>query len=237
MLYSYIYHHPKVLAAEGLLVRLLRLSVEAWHKTGQSDDEIMRRFLTMTDTALDTSDFTDMSYSFLAEYRYRVQNRLLPRVIFSIGGTLSHAEGDLVRAYLTSLQDKQRRPYLIAAFETSIGEELLKIDSDLASTPQAALYKTGTWVDAPKTPEIEDAEAIIGKAPATVSINRVFPIGHWTEAYKAHRYYVRIFAFSEYADKVERAARSAIESVIGIKSNDFFESARKMRIVSPAIKS
>lgn len=232
MLYSYIYHHPKVLSAEGLLVRLLRVRVLAWKNAGESDDQIMRRFLTMTDTALDASEFLETNNPIIANYTYRIQNRLLPRVVFSIGGTLSHAEGDLIRAYLTSLQDKEKRQGLIAAFEGEIGKELLKLDTGLASTPQEAVHTAGVWVDVPTTPDIEDADAMVGQSPAAVSIDKIFPIGHWTEAYKAHRYYVRIFAFSEYFTQVERATRKAIQSVIGVSSGDFFDFARKARIGS-----
>ncbi|MGC2620400.1 MAG: hypothetical protein WA414_15250, partial [Acidobacteriaceae bacterium] len=56
-----------------------------------------------------------------------------------------------------------------------------------------------------------------------------FPIGQWTEAYEAHRFYIRIYAFSESFEIAQIASRRAIESVIGIKSNEFFEVAGKDR--------
>lgn len=228
--YKVIYHHPKVLSAEGLLVRLLRLRVEAWKGADESDDQIMRRFLTMTDTALDSEDFAGTDNSLIEDYRYRVQNRLLPRVVFNIGGTMSHAEGDLVRSFLTALQDKQKRSALIDRFEIAIGNEILEKKPDFAASPKEALYKAGVWLDVPKTPDFEDADAIIGKAPASVSIDRIFPIGHWTEAYKAHRYFVRVFAFSEFVSIVEPAAQNVIKAIIGVSSKECIDSARKNRI-------
>ncbi len=231
MLYAYIYHHPKVLSAEGLLVRLLRLRVDAWKQSGESDEQIMRRFLLMTDTALDTGDFDEAQCPELGEYRYRVQNRLLPRVVFRFGGALSHADGDLVRSFLTSLQDKHKRAAVITEFESAIGAYILDQDPGFAKTMDQALYKAGVWLDVPKTPDFEDADAIIGKPPATVSIDRVFPIGHWTEAYKAHRYYIRVFAFSEYVELIDAAAQHAIRQVVKVGSQEFFESARKPRSI------
>jgi len=229
MLYAYIYHHPKVLAAEGLLVRLLRLRVAAWFRAGHSDERIMRSFLTMTDTALDAPEFTETSDGTIESYRYRVQNRLLPRVVYSMGGALTHAEGDLIRAFLTSLQDKEKRDRIIGDFERVIGEELLGQDPQFACSALEAVLKAGVWLDVPKAPDFEDADAIIGKPPASVSIDRVFPIGHWIEAYKAHRYYVRVFAFSEYVQMVDSAAQAAIRKLIGVSSKDFLDSARKVR--------
>jgi HD superfamily phosphohydrolase len=229
MLYAYIYHHPKVLSAEGLLVRLLRLRVSAWATSGKSDEQIMRSFLTMTDTALDGPEFTATGDPTIENYRYRVQNRLLPRVVYSIGGALTHAEGDLVRAFLTSLQDKEKRDGIIEHFQLVIGEGLLEQDPKFANSASEAVLKAGAWLDVPKAPDFEDADAIIGKPPASVSIDRVFPIGHWVEAYKAHRYYVRVFAFSEYVEMVDLATQAAVRKVIGVSSKEFFESARKIR--------
>lgn len=230
MLYTYIYHHPKVLSAEGLLVRLLELRVKAWSASGEDDHQIMWRFLKMTDTALDAAEFVkgDAEHSFISEYRYRVQNRLLPRVVFKIGGALSHADGDLVRSFLTSLQDKEKRNSLIRKFELAIAKNILATKPDFASSEEEALFKAGAWLDVPKTPDFEDTDAILGR-PTSVAINRVFPIGHWTEAYKAHRYFVRVFAFSEYMDVVDAAAQKAVAEVVGVSSQEFFDSVRKVR--------
>jgi len=52
MLFSYIYHHPKVRASDGLLERLLRRQLRAWRANGETDDKILDRFLKMTDASL-----------------------------------------------------------------------------------------------------------------------------------------------------------------------------------------
>ena len=49
MLFSYIYHHPKVRASEGLLERLLSRSIRHWRQKGETDEQILTRFLDMTD--------------------------------------------------------------------------------------------------------------------------------------------------------------------------------------------
>jgi HD superfamily phosphohydrolase len=237
MLYSYIYHHPKVLAAEGLLVKLLKEKVEEWQAQGEDDRQLLRRFMSMTDSALDGPDFIRSSAPSIVDYSYRIQNRLLPRVVYTIGNFTTHAEGDLVRTFLESLQDKKkrddqaksRRDELLDAMEDRIGLELLKIDPLLAASPKEALLKAGVWFDVPVPPSMEGLHEVFGKNPPGVTVAKMFPIERWIEAYQAHRYYVRVFAFSEYLDSVRRAARVAIAEVIGVRNNQFFEGAAKDR--------
>ena len=52
MLFSYIYHHGKVRASEGMLERLLRRRLSAWRAKKVPDNESMIRFLDMTDASL-----------------------------------------------------------------------------------------------------------------------------------------------------------------------------------------
>jgi HD superfamily phosphohydrolase len=52
MLFSYIYHHQKVRASDGLLERWLCRRLESWRANGEPEDKILERFLKMTDAAL-----------------------------------------------------------------------------------------------------------------------------------------------------------------------------------------
>ena len=85
----------------------------------------------------------------------------------------------------------------------------------------------GVWFDVPVPPKIEGLNDVLGKTPSGVTVGKMFPIERWIEAYQAHRYFVRVFAFSEYYDIVHRAARLAIEAIIGVRNNEFFEAATK----------
>jgi HD superfamily phosphohydrolase len=235
MLFSYIYHHQKVLSAEGLLVRLLREKVELWRAEGEDDKDLLKRFMSMTDSALDGSDFLSSGNALIAQYSYRIQNRLLPRVVFTIGNFSTHADGDLVRMFLESLQDKKgkddrtksKRDEVIEAFESRIGDEILKINPSIAASPKEALLVAGVWFDVPVPPKIEGLNDVLGKSPSGVTVGKMFPIERWIEAYQAHRYFVRVFAFSEHYETVYRAARVAIEAIIGVRSNEFFDVATK----------
>jgi uncharacterized protein len=232
MLFSYIYHHQKVRAAEGLLERVLSRLVEHWRIAGKSDEDILEEFLSMDDSSLQGSALLMSDKLHLSEYSYRVVNRLLPRWVYGLNSAVSHAEGALIKDFFSSLQDKAKRDELIMKLETRIGEGL--VGPKWGSNAKEALWKAGVWVDVPKAPKFEDMKVLIGRTKDTlgVPIKDIFPIGQWTEAYEAHRFYVRIYAFSESASDVESAARKAIETVIGIKSNEFFQTSVNPRLHS-----
>ena len=232
MLFSYIYHHQKVRAAEGLLEKLLNRLVETWRAEKKSDEEILEIFLSMDDSALYGTTLFESADEELKKYSYRVANRLLPRWVYGLNSAVSHAEGALIKDFFSSLQDKARRHDLIEQLETAIGEELVVQNDKLGSTGKDALWNAGVWLDVPTAPKFEDMKVLIGRTRETVGIpiKDIFPIGQWTEAYEAHRFYVRVYAFSESTKDVEAAARRAIEKVIGIKSDEFFQNCVNSRL-------
>jgi uncharacterized protein len=231
MLFSYIYHHQKVRAAEGLLGKMLKRAERYWRSMGNTDEEILKTFLAMTDASLDGFAYSDSENVGLAKCGYRLLNRLLPREVYKLSKTVSHAEGALISNYFSKLEDKSKRTAAIQALEDAIGEELLKLSTHLGTSPEDALWNAGAWVDVPKVPKFEGVSDLVGRTKDSpgVPISEVFPIGHWTQAYEAHRFFVRIYAFSEWKPQVEEAAQKAIKRVIGVKSNDFFESAKRKR--------
>lgn len=231
MLFSYIYHHPKVRASDGLLERFLRRLVINWRNAGDSDDQILRRFLGMTDSALQAALFGGMD-KIGVDYRYRLNNRLLPREIYSISGpSATHAVGLLIKDFLLDLHDRSRRAVVIGELENAIGEELIKLNIQLGTNPAEATARAGIWVDAPKPPKFEDVdEMVIGaRAAAGVPLAQLFPIREWTEAYEHYRYQVRIFAFSEYFDVAAQAAKVAMQRCLGIASDSFYDGIRRDR--------
>jgi HD superfamily phosphohydrolase len=230
MLFSYIYHHPKVRSADGLLERLLRRKRETWRANGESDVTVLDRFLQMTDATLHQPDSEDQ----IAEtYRYRLVNRMLPREGYSISGpAATHAARPLIQDFLMELNDRQLRDGRIRDLEYAIGEELLKLDSTLGTEPLEATALVGVWVDAPKPPKFEGVdEMVVGprETSSGVPLAQLFPIREWTQAYEHYRYQVRIFAFSEYFDITAVAAKLAMQRKLGIASDSFYESIKRER--------
>lgn len=232
MLYGYLYHHPKVRAAEGLLLRLLSELVMRWQAEGMDDMGILCKFLDFTDSALWTGEISDCPVPHVREYGYRIRYRLLPREVYRFGGgTTTHAEGALLKDFLTDLQDPGQGGAVVSKLEMAIGEELVRLRPDLGKEWNGALAKAGVWLDVPSPPRFEDVGVLLGgdRGLGGVPIAQVFPITQWTDAYNAFRYYVRIFSFSEYMEPTRTAARLAMQRVIGIKGSRFYQEVRRWR--------
>ena len=228
MLFSYIYHHQKVRAAEGLFEKLLAVLLQRWRGEKKSEEDILINFIGLDDTALTGVNFLMSSYADIGSTSYRLVNRILPRVVYQLSSAVSHAEGQLVQEFFLMLKERAKRKKLIEELEARVGEELVKLDQSLGKDPADALWKAGVWVDAPKPPQIEEVELSAGEYPA-ITIENLFPVEEWTEAYQAHIYYVRIYSYSEYVALTAKAGRRALQQMVGIKTDDFYESARRKR--------
>src|SRR5579872_1268641 len=224
MLYSYIYHHQKVRAAEGLLARMLRKMVQRWKAAGRDDIWILHRFLDLTDSSLHTPEFLECEDEEVAYYCRRINQRLLPREVFGfVSSMFSHEKGEMLANFISVLLDKARRQQTMDHFEKELGQELVRLDSHLGATPQQALWKAGMWLDVPGPPKFENIDLLIGEAKHETALSSIFPIQYWIQAYESHRYHVRIFAFSEYFEIAEKAARNTCKKIIGIEDDSFFK--------------
>jgi len=233
MLFSYLYHHPKVRAAEGALEKVLERLVTLWRDAGETDEQILERFLTMTDSELRGPNFAESQDPHVKNYSYRLVNRLIPREVYRLAGDVaSHAERPLLTDFLTDLQDRAKSAELVGKLENAIGEELINLQPALGPNPQDALLTAGVWVDVPKAPKFEDVdELVIGGTNdlSGVPLMQLFPIGQWTQAYTHFRYAVRVFAFSEYWELTRTAGRAAMERIIKIHGSPFYDKVRRSR--------
>src|SRR5260370_17096649 len=101
MFFSFIYHHQKVRAAEGMLVKLLNGAVAYWQRSGKKDSEILETFLSATDATLDGELFLRCKDSAIARYSYRIATRLIPREAFRLSPSLSHPKAFLPNTLFT----------------------------------------------------------------------------------------------------------------------------------------
>jgi len=232
MLFSYIYHHRKVRAAEGLLGALLRRVVERWRTDGKNDEQILEEFLMMDDSALGGAALVGSPDAYVSGHSSRVMQRLLPREVYGfVASKFSHAEGGQLSEFMSVLLDKKprtrqdRREAVIRKFHDVMGAELIKLRPELGGTPEEAVRNAGAWLDAPRPPKFENINLILGSSSDKIPLSEVFPIRYWIQAYESHRYTARVFAFSEHVDVVRLAAREACEQVIGVTVDSFYETA------------
>ena len=233
MLFSYIYHHPKVRSAEGTLTLMLHRQVSVWRKAGEDGGKITERFLTLTDAALRGDPFTTSADEVVKEYAYRIANRLIPREVMRLSVAIATGTDKvLVGAFIDQIQEDAKRVGELSTFEVKLAEELRLAAPTLTGTDEDVLRKAGVWVDIPKPPKFEDVDKMVVTGAGTaagVRLTHLFPIRQWTEAYTHYRYHVRLFAFSEYHGPVTEAAKKAITAVAKIESESFYDSVARKR--------
>jgi HD superfamily phosphohydrolase len=231
MLYSYIYHHPKVRAAEGFFERVLSRAVQDWRAAGKKDDEIVALFMDFDDSALHGPEFLGSADMDTSAFSYRLLNRLIPRVVYEIVSSPSGVEAKLLGDFFSKLGDPGTKGATLGKVEEVMGRELSKQRSELGPDPKTACARAGAWFDVPSLPTFEGMDELIGETDgkSSVRIGDIFPINKWTEAYHAHRYAVRIYAFSEYCKDVAVAARKGLEEATHITDPDFYHRCRRSR--------
>jgi HD superfamily phosphohydrolase len=231
MLYSYIYHHPKVRAAEGLFERLLQRVVERWRNAGKSDEEMLLLFMDLDDTGLHGPEFLNSIDTETRELSYRLVSRLIPRVVYEIVSSPSGVEATQLADFFSKLGDSGMRAAIVQEVENVMGLELIKRRSELGPDPKVACLRAGAWLDVPSLPTFEGMDELIGESQGNepVRIGDVFPINKWTEAYHAHRYAVRVYAFSEYCSDVAIASRKGLEEATKITDSAFYRRCKRTR--------
>ena len=233
MLFSYLYHHTKVRAIEGLFERMLARAQGNWEKEKDSTGlTVLCRYLDLTDASLRAEFFLGASDAVVKEYAYRLVNRLVPREVMRINSSIaSHADRAPVNDLLADLQNRAKRDELIAKIETAMGKALVKRNkATFGPTPQDALEKAGAWLDVPKAPKFADIDEVAsGAEDETLELKHIFPVDKWTQAYTAYSYNVRVFAFSEYVDDVKHAGRVALEEVTRVRSPEFYSRISRVR--------
>jgi uncharacterized protein len=231
MLYSYIYHHPKVRAGEGFFERVLSRAVQNWKAQGKRDEEMLALFMGFDDAALHGAEFLQSPDPDISKSSYRLLNRLLPRVVYEIVSSPSGTEEKLLGDFFSKLGDSGTKSKILETVEAIMGEELTKLKNELGPDPRLACIRAGAWLDVPSLPTFEGMDELVGEpdGKSAVRIGDMFPINKWTEAYHAHRYAIRVYALSEYCQDVAVAARKALEKITGIGDPEFYKRCRRHR--------
>ena len=228
MLYTYVYHHAKVRAAEGLLERTLDALVAGLKLEGRDEWSVLEWFLEATDADLIRLSVAANDPT-LKERAYRIVNRLLPREVFRLSASeAAGAQKSLLADFLPTLRDRQKGDLNVKVFEMAIGEQLLRYEGFTGMDCAAALLKAGVWLDVPKAPSFEDTQKMISRAHGGRE-HVMFPIHAWQHAYTSYRWYVRIFAYSEFTKVVCDSAKAAMKKVLKIEDDSFYKTMTRLR--------
>ncbi len=161
MLYSYIYHHPKVRAGEGFFERVLSRAVQNWRDKGKKDEEMVALFMDFDDAALHGAEFLESPDPDIRRSSYRLLNRLLPRVVYEIVSSPSGTEEKLLGDFFSKLGDSKTKAKILETVAATMGEELAKLRNELGSDPMIACMRAGAWLDVPSLPTFEGMDELV----------------------------------------------------------------------------
>jgi len=223
MLFSYIYHHKKVRAAEGMLIKLLGRMVDNWKSASLKDEEILLKFMEFKDADLEDPEFLESQDPIVKDYASRIVDRLLPRLVFGfVTNNRSKAESKLKKFAAKLAEPKlggiDRKQQAIDSFEAALRDELNQQLPEFEG--QNTLLRTGVWLDVPKAPSFETTESLLVGEEEPLPLKVIFPIKPWVDGYEANRYYIRVFAFSEYMAQAKNAVRTALTQVVGLTEDE-----------------
>jgi len=220
-----------VRAAEGLLERMLRALVEEQRQGGKDDRAILEWFLEASDAHL-VGLSSRQPRNGVELGAYRIVNRLLPREVMRFSTSeVTGAPKALLSKFMTTVRDKERGDEVVRRLEAALAAELVKQRDFAGLEPVQALLKAGAWLDVPKAPSFEDTQKVISGCNGSGGDGEtaMFPLGAWQHAYTSYRWYVRIYAYSEYSRVVRDGAAVAVKAVMGIEDAGFFDRAERKR--------
>ncbi|MCL6589946.1 MAG: HD domain-containing protein [Firmicutes bacterium] len=216
MLYSTVYHHHKVRAAECVFKSIIHNISTEKLKVNDFDFSRSTDFLYFTDYDIYALDrLSQRIRNKLEMLRYRF---LYKRALVISKKTIRHE--CLNRFYeITKLYEKPDQLDLLreAIYEKAKEKCDCSIDD--------------IWIDIPKPPSFkEGADCLIKIAgtPDNVRLREVFPIDEWTTAFTQNKYQGFVFSPNSIREQVHEAAKAVIEDAFGIKFNDYAKILCKM---------
>jgi HD superfamily phosphohydrolase len=230
MLFTYVYHHPKVRAAEGLLEKMLGRRVKRMKERGRTEWEILEWFLQASDADLRAAA-GDIEDTRLNEIAYRLVNRLLPREIFRLSASeTTGPQKALLSKFLKDVRDKDKGPSLVRRLEEQIGEELRKREAFKHLDWEEAMVEAGMWLDVPKAPKFEETQKVVSNiGGGGDQASAMFPVHAWQHAYTNYRSYARIYAYSQHVEVAKECAKEAMKRGLSIEDDGFYRKAERER--------
>lgn len=207
-LYSTVYHHHKVRAADCLYKGI----VERIFETGQKlnghtldDPADMLHFIDSDFTQWLNRDLNCLDKS-LGHLLKLLSRRELPIRILEISSRTAKEEG-LQELFRFRTQDISEAHVVY--------NKLYKIRQDIISIVQSKIQqddidKGEVWIDLPPAPN-QGEGTFITETGNLKQLSEVYPTGQWVEYYKLHRYVGYVFGPRRHKDIVKKAAKEVLK--------------------------
>ncbi len=220
LLFTSMYHHHKVRAADCMLWALFELAQERKCKLGGRSLECPADFLWLTDDAVlrpELSKSPEIQRLIKAIRARQLWKRALvisrtttPETMHS---TISEEESESILTGFvdlsgTSKANIERRRALAAEMWKQAGKPCAKHE---------------VWLDVPGLPRMREAERMWISVPGNgepVTLADVLPITQWVQLYGVHKWRAHVFCPADAREAVNRAAKDVLKSEFGLDFND-----------------
>lgn len=214
LLFTAIYHHHKVRAAECMLKSIFEAVRDFKLKMNGLRFNQVTDFLSVTDT--DIMSIHDKPDEIVPLVRNILSRNMLKRAIViskkTIQTTPTRKKAELSMKY-KKLLDLSKDPVQIRNLRALIADEVGKI----------TVYDV--WVDLPEPPRFREAkQTLIRTGPDEKErLDRIFPISKWLETYAENKWKGHVFCppIRGIREKVDEAARKVIKDLLDIEFNEY----------------
>ena len=217
LLYSSIYHHHKVRAAECMLKSVFEATRDFKLKMNGLRFNKVTDFLSITDS--DILSLQGKPDELVPLVRNILNRSMLKRALVISKNTIAiHTAGSKRKKETESkikykkLLDLSRDPSQIRKMRELITSEIGKL----------TVYDI--WIDLPEPPSFREAKQALIKTDVDERerLDRIFPVSKWLETYAENKWKGHVFCppLPEIRKEVDRAARKVLKDVLDIELNE-----------------
>lgn len=216
MLFSTVYHHHKVRAAECLFKSIFeeirRNGIAAFDRDFSSAAD----FLYLTDDDV-YGLAKKKKLGRVAEFAANLMRRELPKRALAISQKTIANSGDEGDNLIEDIMSLRHTPDKLEDLRQAIAEETRAMNQPV---PPEEI-----WIDIPANPQFKEGTEWpvkdIGTGKGYKRLREIFPVDDWTRAFSENKWHGFVFTRPQYQEVVCRAARKVFEEVYDIKFNEY----------------
>ncbi len=220
MLFSTVYHHHKVRAAESLFKSVFEEVKTNNIKLYDMEFSSSADFLYLTDEDI-FSLARNNQFLQISKLVNDLSKRNLPKRAMVISAkTIEKTNLDKLQKITSFCKE----PLNIIAVKKAIAERAQELGSDIT--------EHDIWIDIPDAPSFKEGVKwpikSEGEEKEYVRLRDLFPVDDWVRAFSENKWKGYIFTRTQYREVVHKAARYVFEEVFDAKFNDFSRYLCKM---------
>lgn len=223
MMFSYVYHHHKLRAAEALLKRLCfdikKDPIKNSTNTIKLDHPTDYLYYT-DEVILNSQNYNYTRSSTIQDTMNSLLNRNLwvrAQLISCFNTTLDQIPTDILQL--------ERDLHLQANIEKLVDLKHKIVEKAIQINPTSKLTINDFWIDIPFAPSADEAKHIQVKKKNNINdsiqLSDIFPLEQWVDAYKRSKLKGHIFCYKVFQKEVYNASCLALKEAFGYRTKGF----------------